>query len=317
MNLPSAVDIVEVGPRDGFQAIHDWIPTEIKVQVVDQLSRAGLRTIQVTSFVHPSAIPQLSDAEAVMNRIERRPGVTYEALVPNLKGAERALAAGADKLKLMLSVTDAHSMANANRSTAAALEQLVPVVRTAQERGVPVCGGLSVALGCPYEGFPPAERLLWIVGEYVALGVTDISVADTAGMANPVLVYDRLARLRERFPEVEFGLHLHDTRRMAAGNVLAALQASIQRFDGAVGGMGGCPYCPGATGNIATEDLVHMLEEMGIETGVDLEGLLAAAAFVRQQIPASADSALLRAGTTRSLRQERVERQSKLDQASR
>ncbi|HEY3367586.1 MAG TPA: hydroxymethylglutaryl-CoA lyase [Symbiobacteriaceae bacterium] len=310
--LPKRVEIVEVGPRDGFQNVREWIPTAVKVEMVNRLSRTGIRELQVTSFVHPRAVPQLRDAEEVLSQVERLPGIIYEALVPNVKGAERAIAAGVDKIKLMLSVTDSHSLANANATTEEALARLEPVAALAHEHGVALCGGLAAALGCPYEGFPPAEGLAWVVDRYLSLNVHDIVVSDTSGMANPVLVYDRLSRLRDRYPQVSFGLHLHDTRRMAAANVLAALQAGITRFDGAVGGLGGCPYCPDASGNIATEDLVHMLHEMGIETGVDLEALMEVARYAREHIPHPLDSAMLRAGPSRNVLGSRTEGQSKL-----
>jgi len=313
--LPRRVEIVEMGTRDGFQMEQRWIPTEVKAEVVDAIARAGVRIIQVTSFVHPRAVPQLRDAEEVMAKIERRPGVIYEALVPNIKGAERAIAAKADKVNLMLSVTDSHSLANANRTTDQALRELEPVVRLCRDRGVPATGGMATALGCPFEGFPPAERLIWVVERYVGMGLSEIGVADTAGMANPILVHDRLSRLRDRFPDVRFSLHLHDTRRMATANVLAALQVGVTRFDGAVGGLGGCPYAPGATGNIATEDLVHMLHEMDIETGVDLDALIALARRLPDIVGHPLDSCLVRAGKSRDILGKRTHGQQKVGAA--
>ncbi|OGL00004.1 MAG: hydroxymethylglutaryl-CoA lyase [Candidatus Rokubacteria bacterium RIFCSPHIGHO2_12_FULL_73_22] len=313
--LPKRVEVVEMGPRDGFQMEHRWIPTEVKIEVVNALARTGLPIIQVTSFVHPKAVPQLRDAEQVMAGIERLPGVIYEALVPNMRGAERAIAARADKVNLMLSVTDSHSLANANRTTDQALRELEPVVRLCQDRGVPATGGMATALGCPFEGFPPAERLIWVVERYVGLGLGEIGVADTAGMANPVLVHDRLSRLRDRFPDVHFSLHLHDTRRMATANVLAALQVGIDRFDGAVGGLGGCPYAPGATGNITTEDMVHMLHEMGIETGVDLDALIAIARRLPEIVGHPVESCLVRAGKSRDVIGRREQGQDKVGAA--
>ncbi|MBA2451527.1 MAG: hydroxymethylglutaryl-CoA lyase [Chloroflexia bacterium] len=312
-NLPKSVTIVDMTPRDGFQMESGYvIPTEQKIEIVNMLSRTGVPEIQVTAFVRPEAVPQLKDAAEVMKGIERIPGVKYRALVPNLKGAERAIDAGADELNMLLSVTDSHSLSNANRTTEDALDTLAPVVKLAREKDVPVTGGTACSLGCPFEGFPPVERLVWVIERFHGWGVRKISVADTVGMANPVLVYDRLSRLRERFPDVEFSLHLHDTRRMAMPNIIAGLQAGVTEFDGTVGGLGGCPYAPGATGNISTEDMVHMFHEMGIETGVDLDGLLDVARRLREIVNHDLDSNILRAGKSSDLIQEKVTGQRRL-----
>jgi hydroxymethylglutaryl-CoA lyase len=212
----------------------------------------------------------------------------------------------------MVSVTDSHSLANANRPTAEALELLAPVIELAQRAGVPATAGGATGLGCPFEGFPSAERLFEVYGFFHERGVRKMSVADTAGMANPKLVYDRLSRLRERFLDTTFALHLHDTRRMGAANIVAGLAAGVTEFDGAIGGLGGCPYSPGATGNIATEDLVHLMHEMGIETGIDLDALLTVAGRLREVVRHELDGAILRAGKSsellgrRSLGQEKI-----------
>lgn len=312
-DLPASVTIVDVTTRDGFQMERGpFIPTDVKVEIVNLLSRTGLPEIQVTSFVHPKAVPQLADAEEVMRRIDRVPGVTYRALVPNLIGAERALAAGVDELNLMVSVTDSHSLANANRTTAEALALLEPVLELAQRAGVPATAGGATGLGCPFEGFPPIERLFEVYGFFYERGVRAMSVADTAGMADPRLVYDRLSRLRERFPDVAFALHLHDTRRMATANILAGLAAGVTEFDGATGGLGGCPYSPGATGNIATEDMVHLFHAMGVRTGVDLDALLAVARRLREVVGHDLESALLRAGPSSALLGPRTAGQEKV-----
>lgn len=313
-NMPAKVKIVDMTARDGFQMEHGYfIPTEEKIKVVDMIARAGVPEIQVTAFVHPKAVPQLQDADAVMRGIERLPNVKYRALVPNLKGAERAIDAGADELNMLLSVTESHSLSNANRTTAEALEGLEPVVELAAAKGVPISGGTACSLGCPFEGFPPVERLFWVVDRFYNWGVRKISVADTVGMANPALTYDRLSRLKDRYPDVEFSLHLHDTRRMAMPNIIAGLQAGVAEFDGTIGGLGGCPYAPGATGNIATEDMVHMLHEMGIETGVDLDALLDIARYIRDNVVHhDLDSNILKAGKSSDLIQEHVTGQRKL-----
>jgi hydroxymethylglutaryl-CoA lyase len=294
--LPDVVEVNEVGPRDGFQAEDDFIPTGRKVEIIDALSRTGVASIQVTSVVHPKAVPQLVDAEEVMARIERVPGVRYTVLVPNLRGAERAVPMRADGWELMLSVTDSHSRSNANRSTDKALRGMEPVVALARENGVGVTGSMATALGCPFEGKVPFERVLYVAEAYCAMGVRHISVADTVGVADPRLVLETMSGLKERLPDVEFGLHLHNTRGMALANVLAALRAGVTEFDSSVGGLGGCPFAPGATGNVSTEDLVHMLDLMGIRSGVDLDAVLAVAREVREVVGYPLESAVARAG---------------------
>jgi hydroxymethylglutaryl-CoA lyase len=299
--LPYAIEVNEVGPRDGFQAEDEFIPTGRKAQIIDALSRTGVATIQVTSVVHPKAVPQLADAEEVMALIERMPGVRYTVLVPNLRGAERAVPMNADGWELMLSVTDSHSRSNANRSTDEALKGMEPVVALARENGVEVTGSMATALGCPFEGRVPFERVLYVAEAYRAMGVSHVSVADTVGVADPRLVFETISGLRERLPDVRLGLHLHNTRGMALANVLAALQAGVTEFDSSVGGLGGCPFAPGATGNLSTEDLVHMLELMGVRSGVDLDAMLAVAREVREVVGHPLESAVARAGKASDL----------------
>jgi hydroxymethylglutaryl-CoA lyase len=299
--LPGAVEINEVGPRDGFQAEDEFIPTERKVEIIDALSRTGVAAIQVTSVVHPKAVPQLADAEDVMARIERAPGVRYTVLVPNLRGAERAVPMGADGWELMLSVTDSHSRSNANRNTDEALRGMEPVVALARENGVEVTGSMATALGCPFEGKVPFERVLYVAEAYRTMGVRHLGVADTVGVADPRLVFETMSGLKERLPGITLGLHLHNTRGMALANVLAALQAGVTEFDSSVGGLGGCPFAPGATGNISTEDLVHMLDLMGVGSGVDLDSMLAVAREVKEVVGHPLESAVARAGKAEDL----------------
>jgi len=272
--LPDRVRINEVGPRDGFQLESTPIPTERKVEVVDALSRTGVDGVQVTSFVRPDAVPQLRDGAEVLRRMDRQEGVEYAVLVPNLRGAERAAEHGVDVWETMLSVSDAHSRANANRDTAEALAGMADVADAARDTGVEVVGGLATALGCPFEGRVPYERVAWVVGEYHGMGIRRATVADTAGLADPAHVFGMMSRLRADFPDVRFALHLHDTRGLGLANALAGLAAGVADFDSSVGGLGGCPFAPGATGNIATEDLVHMLLLLGVDPGpVDLQAL--------------------------------------------
>jgi hydroxymethylglutaryl-CoA lyase len=300
--LPGAVEVNEVGPRDGFQAEETFLPTKRKVEIIDALSRTGVARVQVTSVVHPKAVPQLTDAEEVMGRIERVPGVRYTVLVPNLRGAERAVQMGADGWELMLSVTDSHSRSNANRSTEEALEGMEPVVALARQNGVEeVTGAMATALGCPFEGKVPFERVLYVAEAYRAMGVRHVSVADTVGVADPRLVFETMAGLKEKLPDVGFALHLHNTRGMALANVLAALQAGVTEFDSSVGGLGGCPFAPGATGNVSTEDLVHMLDLMGVRSGVDLDAVLDVAREVKEVVGHPLESAVARAGKADAL----------------
>ena len=301
MRWPDAAVVCEVGPRDGFQMETTWIPTDTKVQILNELGRTGLRCIQATSFVHPRAIPQLRDADEVMARIERVPGVRYTALVPNERGVERAIAARIDGVEMVVSVSDSHCLSNTNMTTEQAMTRARACARLARESGIGMGIGFPVALGCPFEGVPPYDRVEGLVAQAVEeFGFEDVTVADTVGIANPALVFTTLSRLRRRFPQTAFTLHLHNTRGMGLANVLAGLDAGVRRFDGSVAGLGGCPYAPGATGNIATEDLVHMLEEMGVSTEVNLSDLLRVARRVEETV-GHADSALLRAGTSRHL----------------
>ncbi len=301
LNLPSKVHIMEVGPRDGFQAEKTWIPTEIKIRFIDALSRTGVPEIQVTSFVHPKAIPQLADAEAVMGGIDIVPGVLYRAMTPNMRGLQRALAFKdrIDIVSFMLSVTESHNRANGNRSIDETFEELEQMAPVAQDAGFTVSGSLICSLGCPFEGQPKLSQMERITDRYLSMGITNMSLADTIGVADPALVYRVVSHMLGKYPEVTWNLHLHNTRDMALANTLAAMQAGMSRFDGGVGGLGGCPYAPGATGNIATEDMVNMLHAMGIETGIDLEKLVACGRMQREFLPQAGDSAIQRAGIFR------------------
>ena len=287
--LPASVRIQEVGPRDGFQLEPTVIETADKVAIIDALSATGLPRVQLTSFVRSDAVPQLSDGADVMAGYTKAEGVQYSVLIPNLKGAERALEFDADVWELMLSSTDAHSLANANRTTEQAMDRLRPVIELAQEKGITVVGGLATALGCPFEGRTSFDRVAWLVDMYADQGVRQVMVADTAGLADPAHVYSMSSRLRHVFPAITFSLHLHNTRGLGMANVLAGLAAGITDYDSSIGGLGGCPYAPGATGNIATEELVHMLSLLGVNTGVDLDALIAIA---RQRVVAVVDHPL-------------------------
>lgn len=299
--LPRRVQIHEVGPRDGLQMEATFVPTDTKIEMVNRVARTGVASVQVTSLVHPRAVPQLTDAEEVMSRIDRVPGVRYTVLVPNLRGAERAVPLRADEWELMLSVSEAHSRSNSNRSVDDALKGMEPVVRLAHESGVEVRGGMATALGCPFEGRVPRDQIVHVVDTYRAMGVRRVGVADTVGVADPRHVFETVSDLRERFPDVELSLHLHNTRDMALANLLAGLQAGITSFDTSIGGLGGCPFAPGATGNLCTEDAVHMLQLMGVDTGADLDALIDVARWMQGVVNHRLESAVLRAGKSETL----------------
>ncbi len=296
MQVPERVTICEVGTRDGFQIEPDFIPTEQKVEVVNRLSEAGVPRIEVTSFVHPRAIPQLRDAEAVMAAIRRRPGTRYAALVPNDKGAARAVDAGVDAIHTVLSASESHNLANVNMTIAESIAKLRAVAQIAARAAVPVQCGISTSFGCPFEGDVPVDRLEGVVARLVDLGARGIGLADTTGMANPRQVAIVLERLIPRFPGVEWTLHTHDTRAMAIPNILAAMQLGVTHFDASIGGLGGCPFAPGASGNVCTEDLVHCLHAMDVATGIDLDRLVAVSRRVEQIVGRSLPGQIVKAG---------------------
>ncbi|MEH7385941.1 hydroxymethylglutaryl-CoA lyase [Bacillus sp. JJ1521] len=301
LRLPSKVVICEVAPRDGFQAELKWIPTEQKLHIIRELAKIGIQSMEITSFVHPKAIPNLKDASEVVRSSQDLTGIKFRALVPNVKGAERAVEAGITKLKLMLSATDSHSISNANSTTEEALNKLEPIIEFADKKGVGVGGSISVAFGCPYEGKVPISRITYVLDRYSQMGINEVSLADTTGMANPRQVYEMLGELKQRYPEMTFSMHLHNTRGMAIANAVAALQQGIIHFDSSIAGLGGCPYAPGASGNIATEDLVHTFHEMNIETGIDLDLAINAAKEVKQMLGHDGGSYMLQAGPNSNL----------------
>src|SRR2546427_5657930 len=276
MRLPEHGTVCEVGTRDGFQIEPEFIPTEQKVEVVDLLTDAGVPRIEVTSFVSPKAVPQLRDAEAVMAGIRRRPGTRYAALVPNDKGAVRALDAGVDVIHTLLSASESHNLAHVNMTIAEAIQKLRAVMRVAERAKTPVGCGVSTSFGCPFEGDVPLAPLESVVRRLVDIGARAIGLADTTGMANPRQVGRVFEHLMPRFPGIEWTLHTHDTRAMAIPNILAAMEYGVTHLDASIGGLGGCPFAPGASGNVCTEDLVHCLSAMGIDTGIDLDRLIAA-----------------------------------------
>ncbi len=296
MQLPERVTICEVGTRDGFQIEPDFIATEQKVEVVNLLSEAGVPRIEVTSFVHPKAVPQLRDAETVMALIRRRPGTRYAALVPNEKGAVRAVDAGVDALHTVVSASESHNLANVNMTVAESLDKLRAVMLVAERARVHVGCGISTSFGCPFESDVPLSRLETIVRHLTDMGARAVGLADTTGMANPRQVTRVLEHLMERFPSVEWTLHTHDTRAMAIPNILAAMACGVTNFDASVGGLGGCPFAPGASGNVCTEDLVHCLHAMDVETGIDLDRLLDVSRRVQEIVGRPLPGQIVKAG---------------------
>ncbi len=280
--LHSSVRVVEVGPRDGLQNEKVLISTEQKIQFINMLAEAGLPVVEATSFVSPRAIPQLSDASAVMAGLTRFSTTEYPVLVPNLKGMERALAAGVRSVAVFTAASESFTRHNINATIAESLANFRPVVALAQQEGVPVRGYISTVFGCPYEGAVAPQQVLTVAQALIEMGIGELSLGDTIGVATPNQVIDVLGLLMEEgaIPVERLAVHFHDTRGTALANVLMALQLGISIVDSSAGGLGGCPYAPGAAGNLATEDLLYMLHGMGIHTGVNLEKVVAATRFI-------------------------------------
>jgi len=296
--LPERVQIREVGPRDGFQNEPETIATAEKVRLVDLLSATGLRRIEVTSFVRPEVIPQLADAEEVLAGVQRRDGVAFSVLVPNERGLERALGLRDrfDEVNVFVSASETHNRKNVNRSIEESLEGLERTLAGAREAGLRCEGVISTSFGCPYEGEVSPERVFGIAERLAAAGCAEIGFGDTTGMANPRQVGEFFAAARERLAEVELTAHFHNTRGQGLANILAALEQEVDSFESSFGELGGCPVPPGATGNVATEDAVSMLHEMGVETGIDLPALVAASRAAQETLGRPLGSHVLRAG---------------------
>ncbi|MCC5882811.1 MAG: hydroxymethylglutaryl-CoA lyase [Halomonas sp.] len=290
------LQINEVAPRDGLQIEAEFVPTAAKVALIDALSVTGLARIEATSFTSPKAIPNLSDAEEVVRAIKRHPGVAVTVLVPNLRGCERALACGVDEINLVMSASDSHGLANLRMRPEQSLVRFADIVAATRGSGVFVNASLSTSFGCPFEGEVPELRVLGLVERLLELGVEGVTLCDTTGMANPAQVGRLCETVVKRWPETPFTLHFHNTRGMGLANALAAWQAGIVRFDASLGGLGGCPYAPGATGNVCTEDLVHMFAQMGVDTGVDLDALLAVSATLPQLVGHETSGQVVKAG---------------------
>jgi len=280
MQMPKAARVVEVGPRDGLQNEAKTVPTAIKVALIERLADAGLKTIEAGSFVSPKWVPQMADTAAVMQALKRRPGVAYQVLVPNLKGFEAALAAKADEVAIFAAASETFSRRNINCSIAESIERFVPVAEAANAAGVRVRGYISCVVDCPYEGAVAPEAVADVAARLLALGCYEISLGDTIGSGTPARVVAMIDAVARRVPRERLAIHCHDTYGQALANILAALENGIVTVDSSVAGLGGCPYAPGAAGNVASEDVVYMLDGLRIEHGIDLAKLAAAGRFI-------------------------------------
>jgi hydroxymethylglutaryl-CoA lyase len=282
--LPAKVKIVEVGPRDGLQNEKEFVATDIKIELVNRLANAGLQNVESASFVSPKWVPQMADGAAVMAGIERRPGTIYSALTPNLRGFEAALEARADEIVIFGAASEAFSQKNINCSIAESIARFEPVAKAAKEAGLRVRGSISCALGCPYQGDVPVDAVVDVVQRMKALGCDEIDIADTIGVGTAGRTREVMAAVSKVFPRERLSGHFHDTYGQAVANIYASLQEGIEIFHASVAGLGGCPYAKGATGNVATEDVIFLLNGLGIDTGVDLDQLVEIGDFISRAI---------------------------------
>ena len=301
--MKQRIYINDVAVRDGFQIEKSFIPTETKIALIDSLSETGIAKIEATSFVHPKLVPNMADAVEVLANLNRVAGVTYSVLVPNLKGMERAIETHKnrctiDEINVFMSASETHNRANVNRSCDESFADFALMIKMAKDAGIRMNGTVSTAFGCPFEGYVPQDRVLGFAARYVGLGFDGVTLADTTGMANPAQVERLSAIAVTQFNGVPLTLHFHNTRGMGLANVLAGIRAGIVHYDGSLAGLGGCPFAPGATGNICTEDMVNMLEDMDFDTGVDLDKLLAIAVKMPMLVGHDVAGQVMRAGRT-------------------
>jgi hydroxymethylglutaryl-CoA lyase len=307
---PKKVSLCEVGLRDGLQNEKKQLSVEEKLQLLDKTVDSGIKIIEIGSFVHPKAVPQMADTDQVVRQMEKIDGVEYRALVANLKGVERAYEAGLSKVKLTVSASEAHCISNFNRTPLEMVEGFRNCVEFAVRHGMSVSGAISTAFGCPFAGKVPLEQVKNAVRAFLKLGITELSLSDTTGMANPRLVYEIGSYMVNTYPQVTWVMHFHNTRDMALANIVAGIEAGVRVFDGAFAGLGGCPFAPGASGNVATEDVVHMLHEMGIDTGIDLLKAMDTARLAAKLVGHEATSAVLKAGRCEDITKEKAQHQN-------
>ncbi|WP_217700246.1 hydroxymethylglutaryl-CoA lyase [Halobacillus hunanensis] len=288
--------IQEVATRDGFQIEEQFVPTEQKIELINQLGAAGVDKIEVTSFVSPKAVPNLRDAEEVMNGIDRKPGVTYTTLIPNAKGAERAVVCEADEVNLVASVSDTHNLKNVRRTVDQSFADFDNIANVLSGTGIQINGTLATTFGCPFEGSIDENRVMTLIEHYLELGANGITLADTTGMATPKQVYQLCKQVLARWPDLPVTLHFHNTRGMGLANVMEGIRAGVTRYDASLGGLGGCPFAPGATGNICTEDLVHMLSFMDYKMNADLDQIIAASRNLETILQREVPGQIIKAG---------------------
>ena len=301
MELVKQITLCEVGLRDGLQNEVTQLSTEEKIRTVDALSAAGFPVIEVGSFVSPKAVPQMADTDEVFRGISRKDGVEYRALIANARGVDRAIACGCSKVKLNVSASTAHNLANLNCTPAESVSRFAECVDKASAAGIDISGSISMAFGSPWDREIPVEAVKEIVRAYLAVGIDEISLSDASGMAYPTQVYDLCQEMRRSFPQVTWWLHFHNTRGLGLANILAGMQAGFTRYDSAFAGVGGCPFVPGAAGNVSTEDLLHMCDEMGVKTGIDLDRAMEISRSIVGILGHPTDSYLLRAGKSKDL----------------
>lgn len=301
MGLPASVRVVEVSPRDGFQIEKNYIATETKVKIINSLLKCGIKKIEATSFISPKAIPQMKDASEVIAGIVRDPGVKIAALVPNSKGAENAARAGVDEMVIFLSATESHNKSNVNRTIRQSLEGFADVLEIAKSASIDVATGICVAFGCPFEGDVEPEKIERIVDRILDMGVETVTLGDTTGMATPRIVQRTCEHLMKKFSNIDISLHFHDTRALGLVNIYAALQIGLTTFESSVAGLGGCPFAPGATGNVCTEDMIYMFHELGIETGIDLDALINVSRKVEKTIGRTLPGKIMKSGPRNKL----------------
>lgn len=299
--LPKKIKLCEVGPRDGIQNEKIYPSTQEKIELINKVSDAGFKVIEVGSFVSPKAVPQMADTDEVFKKIDKKAGVEYRALIANLKGVERAAACGCKKVKLNVSASVAHNLANLNCTPSASVERFASCVEKARKSEIGISGSISMAFGSPWDKEISIDNVKNIVEAYLKVGIDEISLSDASGMAYPTQVYEMCCEMQKSYPEVTWWLHFHNTRGLGLANIIAGMQAGFDRFDSSFAGVGGCPFVPGAAGNVSTEDLLHMCLECGIETGIDIDKMLDVATKVVDIVGHKTDSYLLRAGKTSDL----------------
>ncbi len=311
MNIPQKITLCEVGLRDGLQNEKTLLSTADKLDLAQAIIDSGIRVIELGSFVSPKAVPQTADTDELYKGLSHISGVELRALIANLRGVDRAVNCGCKKVKLNVSASRAHNLANLNKTPEESVAGFADCVQMANDHGVAISGSISMPFGSPWEASIPIADVMAIVDAYLAVGITEISLSDASGMAVPSQVSDITAKMQTTYPNVSWWLHFHNTRGMAVANILAAMDAGITQFDTSFAGLGGCPFVPGAAGNVATEDVVHMCGEMGVETGVDIDKCIAVAKRVRELVAHDTDSYILRAGKSKDLIRELPVKQAK------